>query len=1097
MQQAGDLSSEQILQTTTCDIEPSIIARNIVLYKLIHNKSDPAMVWSLFYGKLVDELCLNLLISCASNLHAVGTSLEVWHQSPFGNLVRFCDEHTYSIVRQIWAVYAVGKVSKATASKMDECKRQISATLQNGTSASIIITAAAQAHPCCKYSIANCKTHSDIALAYASVGQTPASIYPTKAPLVMNPMMFRGVGQIADLHYALDPTLGFHLALPYLPLEDGSNSRQANSKRAGSVDSDRIYMTCFLQFKQWCLAFRNLFVCDRIKIYSFAGDMLDLCRAITESRSSNLDSCRVTGNFSLKPIHLLPGMPLEYDVIDTSNISDSIGLLNVLLACRGLLSKGLHSTISTDLLNLVSKTCDNRDLLLREILRVDVSTFAAITGLTLLGTSTKVSTSYANHFAHNLLPIICEGAGNRTYITLEWKYVRVSDVRVNIESEDFVAVYTQIYRNMFGNSLNPGDFTGGIEVFLEKLKSEVGGMKLYSTPSIQTFVRLVCIGVKDLYATNSNTIINLIHAIKECAITTQVNHEQDLICWFSILGLLSPLKISEMNDMRFRAHRLTRDRIDLSFFGPNPSEMILVKMLVPKFIIKEKLDKLMCPILEMSVQTMGTDDRFASFHIGYVSKKLIITHEEPALNPGCTRSDCKNFILLEGSSSNYEYLVCSVIVPISCLIGDEAKISLSLSGAMYKKDASAAQIFGMSGLVYSSFLHDKTLVSWTNYIPDKVALPDAMKCDQELIYSKYCYDLQKAIWSPLTAIIKDGCVTSFVCKVNLADTKFFKDGNMKSCSPVLLEHSNMLRVSLQVTLGKNLEVSLPVALDVHNITIQISRKEGYLNLLLPFFKRPSCQSHVMVSTVKDPSLSDEIRYSYIGSSRALLNSMPKVDLKVNFDLNNWLYLLASSQLAMDERGDSYTGMTAASISMKSTIHTLILNTFNHGRHGVEGLKRLRLFSFTSPMMGGAIMVYVNSIRLNFDDGSVVVDAAVCVLTDDKKTSNVRIVAPWFQDFHGETTYIKITDDELVLWKKALPIMNERTRNDWKHTKNCEYVSSGVDTIPLSSKSGGLPVMCQCCMGKGMQGTEFEEIVGKSNPAHQHFFRAAISPLFNI
>ena len=197
MQQAGDLSSEQKLHTTTCDIEPSIIARNIVLYKLIHNKSDPAMVWSLFYGKLVDELCLNLLISCASNLHAVGTSLEVWHQSPFGRLVRFCDEHTYSIVHQIWAVYAKVEVSTATASKMDQCQCRISAALPKG---SVLLTAAAQALPCCKDSIANCKTHSDIVLTYASDGLVPANIYSLNAPLMMNPMIFRGVEQIADLH---------------------------------------------------------------------------------------------------------------------------------------------------------------------------------------------------------------------------------------------------------------------------------------------------------------------------------------------------------------------------------------------------------------------------------------------------------------------------------------------------------------------------------------------------------------------------------------------------------------------------------------------------------------------------------------------------------------------------------------------------------------------------------------------------------------------------------------------------------------------------------------------------------------------------------
>ena len=88
-------------------------------------------------------------------------------------------------------------------------------------------------------------------------------------------MMFRGVEQIADLHYALDPTLGFHLALACLPIDNGSKLSHANHQRAETVDSNRIYMTCLLPFKQWCLAIRNVFICNRIKIYSFAGDMQD------------------------------------------------------------------------------------------------------------------------------------------------------------------------------------------------------------------------------------------------------------------------------------------------------------------------------------------------------------------------------------------------------------------------------------------------------------------------------------------------------------------------------------------------------------------------------------------------------------------------------------------------------------------------------------------------------------------------------------------------------------------------------------------------------------------------------------------------------
>ena len=135
--------------------------------------------------------------------------------------------------------------------------------------------------------------------------------------------------------------------------------------------------------------------------------------------------------------------------------------------------------------------------------------------------------------------------------------------------------------------------------------------------------------------------------------------------------------------------------------------------------------------------------------------------------------------------------------------------------------------------------------------------------------------------------------------------------------------------------------------------------------------------------------------------------MPKVDLIVNVKLKNWLYLLAGSQLAVDEQGDTYTGITAASISMKLTMHSLILHTYNDKHDGVEGLKSIRLFSFASPKLGGAIMVYVNSIQANFDDGTVIIDAAVCVLTDEKITCNVRTVAPWFQHLEKRPFFLML------------------------------------------------------------------------------------------
>ena len=102
IQQAGGLSQQQILSVTTCDVEPSTIARNIILYRLIQDASNFQMVWSIFYDRLIDDPCIDLLVACATKLYAVGESLEAWQGTGFGAIVKFVDEHTYATIREIW-----------------------------------------------------------------------------------------------------------------------------------------------------------------------------------------------------------------------------------------------------------------------------------------------------------------------------------------------------------------------------------------------------------------------------------------------------------------------------------------------------------------------------------------------------------------------------------------------------------------------------------------------------------------------------------------------------------------------------------------------------------------------------------------------------------------------------------------------------------------------------------------------------------------------------------------------------------------------------------------------------------------------------------
>ena len=177
----------------------------------------------------------------------------------------------------------------------------------------------------------------------------------------------------------------------------------------------------------------------KIQIHNFAGDLFDFSHAIIHTRNNGYGRSRVFGSLRGGSIQVLPGVPLEYDVIDTSNVSDHVCLLNLLLACRELLSKEAHSTLYTLFLHQPTGTLCNRDIMLAEMLRTDLPKFAAITGLTLLDTASNVSPSFSNWIQFNVAPILITES-RRVSVSLEWTYIRPSAVRVNLEHQDFVEI---------------------------------------------------------------------------------------------------------------------------------------------------------------------------------------------------------------------------------------------------------------------------------------------------------------------------------------------------------------------------------------------------------------------------------------------------------------------------------------------------------------------------------------------------------------------------------------------------------------------------------------------------------------------------------
>lgn len=149
-----------------------------------------------------------------------------------------------------------------------------------------------------------------------------------------------------------------------------------------------------------------------------------------------------------------------------------------------------------------------------------------------------------------------------------------------------------------------------------------------------------------------------------------------------------------------------------------------------------------------------------------------------------------------------------------------------------------------------------------------------------------------------------------------------------------------------------------------------------------------------------------------------------------------------------------------------------------------------LFAINHLDKGGIhMLVFVSALRLDASSASAVLDAAVISFTkdiiDSGELESFLLILRTL-----EIGTITVDDDELVLWKKALPALAERCRT-WSHAPECAY-SQPSSTVPLSTEPGH-PVLCGC--GEGRLPDGFISLPEWEDAARKRATRIAISPAF--
>jgi hypothetical protein len=297
----------------------------------------PQVVWNVFFHFSLDDVSYASLKQCCHDLAAAAVSLESWKQSQYGKFLKFSSSHTLSELRRYWELYeAFDLLSLARRKHLEEergvLQRQV---LEKSGIMVSVCRSAGVLWPQAMGPVDKLFRH------YWKTGTLAESPEDFVRATQLNPTFaYNLAGESFAPHYGTFPTQAFHLMAAYAPVISGS------STKVSVVD------TIQEQFRAWSLAFKHAVEKGRVVVRFCVGDALNFCHALSRHRPD----CGPSAGYPLSPLSAVPivldgvGMPVTFDVIDTSNLMDHLGLLNILICTRPLLKPLTTSVVYTEAL---------------------------------------------------------------------------------------------------------------------------------------------------------------------------------------------------------------------------------------------------------------------------------------------------------------------------------------------------------------------------------------------------------------------------------------------------------------------------------------------------------------------------------------------------------------------------------------------------------------------------------------------------------------------------------------------------------------------------------------------------------------------------
>ncbi|KAI2635656.1 hypothetical protein GGS26DRAFT_589327 [Hypomontagnella submonticulosa] len=1056
---------------TCCDIEPAVIARNVLLFTLLIDGVSADNAWNIYFHLRIDQDSKKLVKDQAQKIISLSESIDQWNEGRYGSVLRFCDASSLQQVRQIWMKYASSQ-SKSEASFKEDIERARNLvklmTGQTEGESHSILTGLRSVAPLLVASKGEVSQVNDHFWKNGTVSKRPAKI--------PNPTFSEALSANTYLHYGTDPILGFHLATALANLAPTSPLRPSNDDEVINV----VAAAAKTEFREWVASFQEIPE-GRMTVRFAVSDALSFSHGLKAISTSEKSTSIFRRQLDITPVELDPAAygtansaPKRFDVIDTSNLADHLGALNLLVAAAPLLKGSASSTLWMETLLKRGKT---RKQQFDALLYGHAPTMSLLLGVAPVDFWTNAtSVSCVDEVVMNSMA--SSEDLQQTHSRLAWKldaYFSPQPSNASTftsEPLELAKAIFQVYTHMF-EAEDPQSFMGSNrDEALAKIQNS--SYPLFHRGSFAALVKHIQSNTSTDWPSFWEYLLAMINQDGQDTSTLRNLYRQELGAQLHLQGL--------------HTEKWLREEV-----SPKPSlggfnawkdipEVVCVTVVVPRKQIdnlyNSDISKINAPTLEGVIESgssLGWQNLFANLHVAFGHVETSGDREADDFSI-TIRQDPLGW---QGKSP----LVASFYVPSGALQAEPkgARIGLNIQNTVLNVRTFRHLLPTMA--VYKTAISDTSNVFVTRYEPGMSGYPFT-GAQANIIGRGGTTQADSATNTQITANFVDNKI-KFLC----GHVDFFSEQSKKLLTDrVPIELRQLSPFSIDILFGKKVlvhPVSFPAPVLNEGAKTRIARTSGYIEVIVPL--ADPLTSEPLSSFIYPMTLGEGSMPIPLNSQHVNLDSLPILDVdQAHKKSNSWLTMLTSHQFSVRERRlrDS-SDPPSLRMNFKESLFSMFMLA-----SGLQG-GSTGLFTLEHPEDGNQILIFVRAIRLNGAEGSIVADAAVVPLT--RELIDSKELEPFLYILRElQICAIKVNDGELALWKTVLPALAERCRT-WTHGPKCEYKTPGA-TIPLSTEMGK-PFMCSC--GKGKLPAGFMRLPDWDEVAAKHAVRIAISPTFSV